>query len=58
MPIRDTWRAMEELVEAGMVKNIGVSNFNCQGIRDLFTYAKIKPSVLQVSFVGYYEVLY
>ena len=48
VPVQDTWRAMESLVEKGLVKNIGVSNWNCQGLRDLFSYAKIKPSVLQV----------
>ena len=48
VPIMDTWRAMESLVEKGLVRNIGVSNWNCQGLRDLLSYAKIKPSVLQV----------
>ena len=35
-------------VEQGLVRNIGVSNWNCQGLRDLVSYAKIKPAVLQV----------
>ena len=39
---------MEALVEKGMTKGIGVSNFNIQLIWDLLTYAKIKPAVNQV----------
>mmetsp|Transcript_27563 Transcript_27563/g.38335 ORF Transcript_27563/g.38335 Transcript_27563/m.38335 type:complete len:337 (-) Transcript_27563:37-1047(-) len=46
--IRETWEAMEELVEAGLVRNIGVSNFNTSLLRELLTFAKIKPAVLQV----------
>lgn len=48
VPVADTWGAMEKLHAGGLVKNIGVANFNCQGIRDLVSYAKVKPSVLQV----------
>ena len=48
VPIRETWEAMEELVKEGLVKSIGLSNFNTSLIRDILTYAKIKPSVLQV----------
>ncbi len=48
VPVQDTWQAMEKLHEGGLVKNIGVANFNCHGLRDLFSYAKIKPAVLQV----------
>ena len=44
--IRETWMAMEELVKAGLVKNIGVSNFNIQLIRDILTYCTIKPAIL------------
>jgi len=48
VPIRETWEAMEELVSQGLVKNIGICNFNCSLIRDLLSYANIRPSVLQV----------
>jgi len=48
VPISETWAAMEELVTEGLVKNIGISNFNNQLIMDLMKYAKIKPNVLQV----------
>jgi len=48
IPIRETWEAMEELVSQGLVKNIGICNFNCSLIRDLLSYANIRPSVLQV----------
>jgi D-xylose reductase len=39
---------MEELVNAGLVRNIGVSNFGVSLIRDLLTQSRIRPSVLQV----------
>ncbi|PQO44900.1 aldo/keto reductase [Blastopirellula marina] len=48
IPIRETWEAMERLVEASLAKNIGVCNFNVALIRDLLNYASVRPSVLQV----------
>ena len=48
VPIRETWEAMQELQRAGLVKSIGVSNFNCQLLRDLLSWADIPPSVLQI----------
>ncbi|KAI8638490.1 4-dihydromethyltrisporate dehydrogenase [Parasitella parasitica] len=47
-PIHECWTEMEKLVEAGLTRNIGVANFNCQAILDLLSYAKIKPAVLQI----------
>ena len=48
VPILDTWRAMEDLVKKGLVRNIGVSNFGVSLIRDLLTQAHIRPAVLQI----------
>jgi D-xylose reductase len=53
VPIAETWRAMEELVRAGLVRNIGVCNFGCSLLRDLLSYAEIRPSVLQVELHPY-----
>jgi len=48
VPIAETWQAMEEMVGAGLIKNIGVCNFGCSLLRDLLAHATIAPSVLQV----------
>jgi D-xylose reductase len=53
VPIVETWRAMEELVGAGLVCNIGVCNFNTALLRDLLSYAEIPPAVLQVEMHPY-----
>ena len=48
VPFADTWGAMEALVEAGLVKEIGVCNYNSGLLHDLMAYAKIKPAMLQI----------
>ncbi|KAM4642230.1 aldo-keto reductase family 1 member A1 [Discoglossus pictus] len=47
MDYRETWKAMEKLVEKGLTKAIGVSNFNKRQLDDIINIATIKPSVLQ-----------
>lgn len=42
------WKAMEEAVEEGKVKNIGVSNYGEKHLKEMFEYAKIKPVVNQI----------
>ncbi|XP_065335513.1 aldo-keto reductase family 1 member B1-like [Cloeon dipterum] len=44
----DTWPEMEKLVEMGLVRSIGLSNFNSQQIDRILKIAKIKPVVNQV----------
>lgn len=53
VPIRETWEAMEELVKEGLVKNIGVCNMGTASLRDILSYAKIQPAVLQVELHPY-----
>ncbi len=48
VPIAETWAAMEDLQEAGLVKNIGVCNFGTALLQDLLNYGNQSPSVLQV----------
>uniref|UniRef100_A0A0K8U1R8 Aldose reductase n=1 Tax=Bactrocera latifrons TaxID=174628 RepID=A0A0K8U1R8_BACLA len=44
----DTWKAMEKLVEAGLVKSIGVSNFNKRQIERVLEVATIVPVTNQI----------
>jgi diketogulonate reductase-like aldo/keto reductase len=53
VPLAETWRAMEALVDDGLVRNIGVCNYNCALLRDMLSYARIRPAVLQVELHPY-----
>lgn len=44
----DTWKAMEQLLNTGLVKSIGVSNFEIPQIQRLESVAHIKPAVNQI----------
>ncbi|XP_063900037.1 aldo-keto reductase family 1 member B1-like [Zophobas morio] len=48
VPIEETWKAMESLVEKGLVKSVGVSNFSIHRIEEILNFCKIKPVVNQV----------
>lgn len=41
---------MEELVEQGLIKSIGLSNFSPQKIESFISDVKIRPAVNQVRF--------
>jgi alcohol dehydrogenase (NADP+) len=44
----DTWRAMEELVDQGRCRSIGLSDITLNELRPLCESARIKPAVIQV----------
>ncbi len=48
VPLHETWAAMERLVDTGLVRQIGVCNYNSALIHDLMSYARIKPAMLQI----------
>jgi diketogulonate reductase-like aldo/keto reductase len=44
----DTWRAMENLVDEGKCKAIGLSDVNLEQAKGIFDAARIKPAVVHV----------
>ena len=52
---QETWGAMEKLVEKGLAKSIGVSNYQAQTLYDTLKYAKIRPATLQVELHPYHQ---
>ena len=51
--LKDYWPKVEKLVEDGLTKNIGVSNYNVQILLIVLSIAKIKPFVNEVEFHPY-----
>lgn len=53
VPLIDTYRALEKCVDEGLIKSIGVSNFNGSLVQDLLRGARIKPVALQIEHHPY-----
>jgi diketogulonate reductase-like aldo/keto reductase len=51
----DTWRALEDLKSQGLVKSIGVSNYNMIHLQYLATQAREMPVVNQVEVSPYFS---
>jgi len=49
----ETYQAMEELVDQGLTKAIGLSNFNSEQITEVLKIAKHKPAMLQIEVHPY-----
>ncbi|EAS07802.2 aldo/keto reductase family oxidoreductase (macronuclear) [Tetrahymena thermophila SB210] len=47
-PVHQIWAEFEEIHRLGLVKGLGVSNFNCQMVIDLLVYCKVRPVVNQI----------
>ena len=48
MPIASTWEGMEGVLEAGLTRHIGVSNFSSHKLHELLAHCRIRPEVNQV----------
>lgn len=53
--IEQAWRDLERAHKEGLVKNIGLSNFDVHNIEKILGYAEIKPAVLQIEFHPYLQ---
>ncbi|KAJ2852680.1 hypothetical protein IWW36_000037 [Coemansia brasiliensis] len=53
VPIMDTWKAMEAMVDQGKVRSIGVSNFNKKILEKMLPQCRIKPVTNQVEVHPY-----
>lgn len=51
----DTWKKMEEMVQLGLTKNIGVSNFNKRQLKRILDNSTIKPVSLQIELHVYLQ---
>ncbi|XP_041969139.1 1,5-anhydro-D-fructose reductase-like [Aricia agestis] len=49
------WKVMEECQKDGLIRNLGLSNFNEQQIKKIIDAAIIRPQVLQVELHAYFQ---
>jgi diketogulonate reductase-like aldo/keto reductase len=50
---RETWRAIEALLEQGKARAIGVSNYMPRHLQELFGYARVVPAANQIELSPY-----
>jgi diketogulonate reductase-like aldo/keto reductase len=53
--VHGEWRAMEELVQQGKIRAIGVSNFQPDRIMDLIVHNKVIPAVNQIEVNPFHQ---
>ncbi|RWR92273.1 NADP-dependent D-sorbitol-6-phosphate dehydrogenase-like protein [Cinnamomum micranthum f. kanehirae] len=53
--LESTWHAMEDLVSMGLVRSIGISNYDIFLTRDCLAYSKVKPAVNQIETHPYFQ---
>ena len=53
VPMKEMWPKMENLVEQGLTRSIGVSNYNVQNLLIILSLCKIKPAINEVEFHPY-----
>jgi len=55
VPIADTWEAMLELKEEGLIRHAGVSNFSIKKLKDLIAKADEAPEMNQIELHPYLQ---
>lgn len=53
--VKGSWKAMEELHKEGRIKAIGISNFEDHQIKELLSYATVKPAVNQIETHAFFQ---
>ncbi|KAG9443073.1 hypothetical protein H6P81_018927 [Aristolochia fimbriata] len=53
--LETTWHSMEDLVSMGLVRSIGISNYDIFLTRDCLAYSKVKPAVNQIETHPYFQ---
>ena len=48
IPLTETWKALEDCVDSGLCKNIGVCNFSVKKLKTIVADCRIKPAANQV----------
>lgn len=51
--LQDVYRKLEAAYDDGLIKAIGVSNFNVQTLNDTLTYCRVPPAVNQIELNPY-----
>ncbi|CAK0782431.1 hypothetical protein CVIRNUC_005684 [Coccomyxa viridis] len=46
--VKETWTALEKLVDEGLVRHIGISNFSIKKTQEVLSFCRIRPAVNQV----------
>ena len=54
VPIFELWPKLEALVDKGLTKSIGCSNYNVQSLLNLLSFCRIKPVADEVEYHPYY----
>jgi alcohol dehydrogenase (NADP+) len=55
LPIEKTWQALETMVDMGLCRHIGVSNFSITKLETLLDNARIKPEMNQIELHPYLQ---
>jgi alcohol dehydrogenase (NADP+) len=55
LPISKTWQALEAVMEKGLCRHIGVSNFSIAKLKTLLGQARLKPAMNQIELHPYLQ---